>query len=276
MQNPSSQAPSTILVTSIKRVLRPLVGFLLDNGLTYTWLTRLLKSVYVEVAEREFSLEGKEQTNSRLSLLTGVHRKDVAVLRNSQQTDQIPAAGVLNARLIAKWTGDNRYVGDTGNARPLTRLANAEGKPSFDELVSSTSKDIRPRAVLDEWVRLGIVELDAADMVHLKQEAFVPSQDHEQKTYFLGKNVGDHLAAARLNTGNPQPQYLERSVYYDDLSPESLEKLSAMAREHAMVLLQTLNKEASRLQKQDQEQIDKSGFGRMNLGVYYYDESDPE
>ena len=40
-----------------------------------------LRELYVNVAEHDFALEGKEQTDSRVSLLTGIHRKEVARLR---------------------------------------------------------------------------------------------------------------------------------------------------------------------------------------------------
>ena len=41
----------------------------------------LLKQVYVEVATDSFALGGKPPTDSRVSMLTGVHRKDVRTLR---------------------------------------------------------------------------------------------------------------------------------------------------------------------------------------------------
>ena len=69
--------PASSLVAALIRLLRPLVKLLLYHGITYPFLADLLKSVYVEVADREFPVEGKKQTDSRVSLLTGVHRKDV-------------------------------------------------------------------------------------------------------------------------------------------------------------------------------------------------------
>ncbi len=275
----NSKASSPVLVNSIKRILRPLVGFLLDNGLTYTWLIKVLKSIYVEIAENEFELDGKPQTHSRVSLITGVHRKDVAELRGENKpSEEMPSTSLLSAKLIAKWTGDNRFLDGEGQPKILPRLAGKVGigGPSFEELVDTTNKDIRPRAVFDEWLRAEIIEVDEEDKVFLKQHAFLPSRDHEQKAYFLGKNVGDHLSAARLNTSNDKPKYLERSVFYDELSLESIQKLEELSRKHAMIMLQTLNREASKLQKQDKERKDKTTSGRMNLGVYYYDQLDKD
>ena len=48
---------------------RQLTAWMMDgNGL------KLLRELFVNVAEHDFALEGKEQTDSRVSLLTGIHR----------------------------------------------------------------------------------------------------------------------------------------------------------------------------------------------------------
>ena len=79
--SPMAGLPAPALVRALRRLLRPLVRLLLAKQVTYPFLANLLKAVYVEVAEREFAIAGKSQTTSRLSLLTGIHRKDAERLR---------------------------------------------------------------------------------------------------------------------------------------------------------------------------------------------------
>ena len=76
---------------------------MLARGITYTYLADLLKGVFVEVADREFCIEGKAQTDSRISLLTGVHRKDVRRLREleANSAEEIPPVVSLGAQLVA-------------------------------------------------------------------------------------------------------------------------------------------------------------------------------
>ena len=62
-------------------LLRPLVHLLLSKQITFPILTTLLKELYVEVASEEFQIEGKRLTDSRINLLTGIHRKDVRRFR---------------------------------------------------------------------------------------------------------------------------------------------------------------------------------------------------
>ena len=267
-KNQSGAPPA--LASAVKRVLRPLVGLLLDHNLTYTWLSGILKSIFVGVAEQEFRLPGKDQTDSRITLLTGVHRKDVRRLRREPATDEPPPASIyLGAQLVALWISDDRFLDRAGNPSPLPRWRQDDGEPSFEDLVRSVSKDIRPRAVLDEWLRLEAVEIDDQDRVCLKTEAFVPSKGFEEKAYYFGRNLHDHMAAARHNVQSGEPPFLERSVYYDDLSPASVKTLAELSAKEGMKVLKTLNRRARKLQNRDRGSPEAQH--RMNFGIYFFD-----
>ncbi|MGB8275288.1 MAG: DUF6502 family protein, partial [Alphaproteobacteria bacterium] len=67
-------SPPPSLVAALRRLLRPLVRLLVAEGIPFMYFTNLLKGVFVDVAVEEFRIKGKEQTDSRISLLTGVHR----------------------------------------------------------------------------------------------------------------------------------------------------------------------------------------------------------
>ena len=216
---PRLGAPSNIVIQAVRGVLRPLVRFMLAQGLTYTILTDLLKSIYVEVALNEFKLEKKRQTDSRVSLLTGVHRKDVRRLSEMIEADAAPPENVtLGAQLVAKWIGQAPYVEASGHPIPLTRTAKAGGEKSFESLVASVSKDIRSRAILDEWLRLGIVHMDENDCVCLNAEAFVPKQGFNEKAFYFQQNLHDHVAASVHNMLELGPPFVERSVHYNTLT----------------------------------------------------------
>ena len=73
--------PPPALVLARRRVLRPLVQIMLARGITYPYLSDLLKARCGEVADHDFGLNGKSPTDSRVSLVSGVHRKDVSRLR---------------------------------------------------------------------------------------------------------------------------------------------------------------------------------------------------
>jgi len=261
--------PAAGLWSALRHLLRPLVRLLLAHQVSYPLLSRLLKSVYVEVALRDFPIEGKRQTDSRLSLLTGIHRKDVRRLRGAVAEAHTPPPSVsLGAQLVARWTGVPAFLDAEGRPRPLARSEDPDGSPGFDDLVASVSKDIRPRAVLDEWRRLGVASLGPEDRVCLNAEAFVPSRGFTEKAYYFGRNLHDHLAAAGHNLEGGDPPLLDRSVYYGALTLESVTELSKLATRAGMEALQDVNRRALELQKRDAGK--RSARLRMNFGIFFY------
>jgi Family of unknown function (DUF6502) len=266
---PRLGAPSGIVIQAIRGVLKPLVRFMLSQGLTYTILIDLLKSIYVEVALNEFKLEKKRQTDSRISLLTGVHRKDVKRLSELIEADAPPPENItLGGQLVAKWIGQPNYVDKQGRPIPLTRGAKEGGEKSFEALVASVSKDIRSRAVLDEWLRLGIVHMDSNDCVCLDTEAFIPKQGFEQKAYYFQHNLHDHIAASVNNMLELGPPFVERSVHYDTLTKASAAELVSLGEALGMQALQTVNRRALILEKKDAS--DPTADQRINFGIYFY------
>ena len=105
---PEPGEPPRALLAALERVLRPLVRLLLAHGITFPALSRLLKSVYVQVAERDFALEGKRVSDSRVSLLTGVHRKDVRTLRGEGADESPVPEAVFDLSSSLAWRLSDR------------------------------------------------------------------------------------------------------------------------------------------------------------------------
>ena len=57
---------------------------MLDLGVRYGRFESQLRELFVKVAESELTLPGREQTDSRLALLTGLNRKEVRRIRSSR------------------------------------------------------------------------------------------------------------------------------------------------------------------------------------------------
>jgi uncharacterized protein DUF6502 len=268
--NATPMAAPPALVRALRHLLRPLVRLLVARGVTYTMLGELLKQVYVEVAERDFGLGGKRPTDSRVSLLSGVHRKDVRRLRDAAPAgdEAVPESVALGAQLVSAWTTRREYLDSKGKPRPLPRLASQGGTRSFESLVSGISKDIRPRSVLDEWLRLGVVALDAKDRVTLRTAAFVPRSGFDEMAFYLGHNVHDHLAAAAHNLLAEGQPFLERSVHYDALGGRSVEELAALAGQAGMDALNQINRKAIACEARDRNE--PAPRRRMTFGVYFF------
>ena len=105
----------------------------------------------------------------------------------------------------------------------------------------------------------------------LKTKAFTPNRGQEEKLFFFGKNIQDHLCAGVHNLSGEQPPFFDRSVYYDELSADSVAQLKELADELGMEALIKMNEKALALQTADQGSAD--AHFRMNFGVFNYNEN---
>ena len=260
-----------LIAAAMKRVLKPFIKLMLANDLSYPFVIDLLKTLFVEVADNEFMIDGKRQTDTRISLISGVHRKDVRRLREySPQLDEVVPENIsLGSQLMAVWNSDVKYLNIDGTPNSLPRLASTREGESFESLVRSVSTDIHPRAVLDEWLRLGFAKIDDDDRVCLIADAFIPQEGFEEKIFFFGNNLHDHAQAAVSNIIGQQPSFLERCVHYDQLSKASVDEIEALVKKQGMKHLTDVFKvvEASK----DAEKASKTKM-RMTYGIYFYHE----
>lgn len=262
VQDPFSK--SSLFEQAVRRLVRPLVRALIAQGVTAPALYRIVKQTYVQVAEEE--LAGKA-TDSRVSVITGVHRRDVKEFRalGSGENKAVGQKVSILATVLGRWLSDKSLMDGNGNPAPLPRSA-AEG-PSFDALVQSVSRDVRPRTVLDELERQNIIKVQDAT-VTLLMEGLFGSADMEQKLHFFAHNVGDHMQAAVENLIMDDAPHFERAVFYNYLSDASVTEIEAEARQLSMEALQKVNALAAA--RQDADKDDTTARHRFRFGHFFF------
>jgi hypothetical protein len=256
------------LVKAVNMLCKPLIRLLIEKGITFPQFRELMKELYVEVANESFSLDDKTPSDSRIFVLTGVHRKDIKRIREQAEQDsqQITSSASLSGEIVARWSSLPEYLDAKGKPRPLLKTGKND-EAGFEQLVSSVSKDVRPKVILEEWLRLNVVRLKN-DTVILNQSAFVTNKEFKEMAYYLGHNVHDHIASCVSNILADDDPMLERSVYYASLTENSVDKLNTIASKKGDELLQHINKQAIKLYDADKHKDD--AVYRMRLGVYWY------
>ncbi len=263
----------TALKTAIRAILAPLVRYLIAQGVTYPALSEILKEVYIGAVEQHDSTDPDIITDSRMSLLTGIHRKDVKRLRAQARACAKPHAlrpgANLAARAIATWVSTPRYLNRDGRPRTLPRRA-AGSRTSFETLVRAIKADVRPNVVLEELVRVGVAVIED-NTVRLLKTAYVPALP-EDKLAFLGANVGDHLLSALHNVTGHGESFLERAVYYEVIAPQDL---AAVRPELTRLAEDFLRETNQRLMPLNTTALAAStpNCRRMRLGIYYYEDT---
>ncbi|MEM9582854.1 MAG: DUF6502 family protein [Pseudomonadota bacterium] len=256
----------------LKGLMRPLVRILISRGVTAPAFYRLLKSVYVETAYEEFRITAdKPPTDSRISMLTGVHRRDVrAVLSEVDGTWEASRAKTASfATVLGQWMARPSLQTKDGQHVALPRTAPTG--PSFEALVASISRDIRPRTILDELLRQGLVIEGEDGLLRIVPDAVVGPASDDHKVVFFASNIGDHLAAAADNLLSEDPKFLERAVFYNRLTSADVDALELQARNLSQDVLEKLNTTSSEMQQASKDAKDNNE--RYRFGVYFFRES---
>lgn len=189
------QLGKTSVAKALRLSLRPLVALALRHGFKLMDVFELLKVIYVEVAREELARSGDRASASRVSVMTGVHRKDIARIAETQEP--VRSAEDIVSKIIGQWNTSARYSTKAG----VPRVLSAQGVDSeFAELVRSVSNDVAPYTVLYELERSGRVERSPAGLRLLVQIHVPDAKDHDSAFQMLGEDTADLVRAVEENT----------------------------------------------------------------------------
>ena len=266
------ESHSKIVVQAIVRILRPLVRLLLRYGVSAGAFEELVRRVYVEVAEKDFQVDGKKQTTSRISVITGLNRKEVAKLQKLPSIEDTDVDERYNraARVVTGWLRDQRYRTKAG----LPAVLPFEGKQSFSELVNKYSGDMPPRAVADELMRLHIIEVTRTNSLKLRTKGYVPQDSEVDKLQILGTDTADLIATIDHNLSHKQEEAkFQRKVSYDNVPVEYVEEFRKHSAKLSMDLLIKLDTWLAKRDRDANPKVKGKGKARVGLGIYMMEET---
>lgn len=270
MNQDEQQHISHALQIALGKILRALARLVLRFGMSYEQFDELARQAFVKVAEQDFALQGRKQTDSRIAVVTGLSRKEVKRLRELERDTNEHATPVQYnraARVLNGWLRNRDYQDAAGSPLVLP----VEGKDvSFTGLVRAHGGDIPVRAVLDELIRVGAVLRQEDGRVRVLHQAYVATGDIADKLMILGTDVMLLIDTICHNLNSEADQgYLQLKLSYDNLPAEALPLLQRIAAEDGRGLLQQLNRWFADKDRDANPQATQ-GTGRYYAGVGLY------
>lgn len=262
---------SNTLTEALVRILTPLVRVLLRHGVSCGAFTELARRVYVDVADREFTVEGRKQSTSRIAVITGLNRKEVTRLRGLPPIQDTGLSERYNraARVISGWLQDDRFTDRKGDPRVLP----ADGEGGFSELVKIYSGDMPARAVADELLRVGAMEITPHREYHLTARGYVPSDDVVAKLQVLGTDVHDLIDTIDYNlTHSGEEARFQRKVMYDNIPVDALPAFRKLSARLSQNLLEQLNFWLAEHDRDENPQLDGTDRARAGLEIHQIEE----
>lgn len=264
-----------VLNAAVRRLLRPVVRLLLRHAVPIAAFEEMARRVYVEVALADFSLPDKKASASRVSILTGLNRKEVARLMAEPAPGTAEEAGRYNraSRVLSGWVRDPAFCDAHGNPTTLA----VEGEVSFAALVRRHSGDMPVRAMLDELLRVGAVQRGNDGRIELLTRAYVPQTGSADKLAILGADVADLVTTIdhNLQHGATDPRF-QRKVMYHSMDVGALPAFRKLSAVQSQALLEKLDRWLA------EHDIDAPASGeaggregeraRVGVGIYYFEE----
>lgn len=208
------------LGVTLRLMLRPIVRFCFRHALKVQEFGELARMAFFEVAKEEMEALGKPANASRLSISTGLTRREVT--RMAQEEPSAEPSMNLLTRIIGKWQSHPDYSSKKGGPRALS----AEGKESeFAELVRSVSQDLNPYTILFELERVGAIKRDDKT-VTLASDVYVPTASVEEGFRILSRDISDLIGSVEGNVvGQVSPPHLHIKTHYDNIAVKHLPEI---------------------------------------------------
>lgn len=257
------------LLAAYRKLLQPLVRLLVRSGISYGETAEVLKTVFVEVAGRDFDLPDRKTSLSRIAILTGLTRKEVA------KQQEILVSGALNVdsnlnrviRVLEGWHTDPVFTGPYG--MPMELPFESAADPSIISLVRKHSGDMAPRAMLDELIRVGAVEKTSAGAFKVLLRVYIPRDFHPDALQRFGEVVRDFVNTYEHNMDKrPGMGRFERIMFADDgLREELMPAFDALLRAKGHRFLLELHNWVT---AQETSGLPRKGRKRIKTGVGVY------
>jgi len=267
------------IIVALQKLLSPLVRILLRHEVTHGEFEEMARRAYVSVAYNEFTLPYKKQTASRVSLITGLSRVEVARLLETQEVNDEDKVSLPNraTRVVGGWLSDKKYLDDSMQPRVLP-IKNEEN--SFEDLVYRYSGGVTPRAVLDELVRVGVVERVDNTHVRLMRSGYLPDKKEGDKASIILTHAKDLLSTGVNNIeGLSEIPYFQRQLTFVDVSEDVKQEFEKICREKGNELLLSLNQWLTQKCNEADANADSNNcdrdkrLHRVGLGIYFLNEN---
>lgn len=240
----------SVVARSCRTLLRPIAKMLLKCGMTWREFSTLSKSVYIEVATSEFGIKGRPTNVSRVSILTGVSRKEVKRQRDLLLNDQ-PVEGQKTtdaSRVLSAWHQDPVYRDGEGDPRLLAEDGDA---PSFASLFKAHGGDTSMQAMLKELLKTDAVERTCDGQLRAKSRFYRPAVMDPQNlrwamelisdlgetmenNVFLGKNGVPRFGRNADNDRMPASAVPQFRAFLDQRGQAFLEDIDDWLTDHAL------------------------------------------
>lgn len=195
-----AEQPSGSQSSILEMLMKPIVRYCLRNALSFQDFINSAKLVFVRVAEEEIRKTTAKVNVSRLSVMTGLYRRDVTKIYREHEAPAMQQQSILS-RILAQWEQDRQFCSKPGVPKALS----VSGENSeFKKLVYAVSAHVNAGTILFELERLGSIKR-VGDQVRLQNVYHRFEGDRSEGFKILADDLELIIQAAEENIVRKKP-----------------------------------------------------------------------
>lgn len=231
----------TAVLLAFRHMLSPLVRLLIRSGVSWDEFAETGKEVFVEVARRDYGLQGRPTNIARVSLMTGLSRREVTRVTKiieGQIGAHTTSPGSIS-RVLSAWHLDPEFT--HGDGSPVLLPAGGHA-PSLETLFKKYAGDMPHSALLKELLNLGLVQKSSGGYQVLSREYIRSSSDPDMLRQ-AGIALHDHAETVvhNVNAERAVGTRFERMATEVALSEEAVNAFREQLEEKGRDFLQEMD-----------------------------------
>ncbi len=202
-----------IALAAFQDIIDPLIGLLIDAGVTVPEISQVIRDRAVRVTTDRVRTQTGRNSNSRVSLATGLSRSEVARILCSAPSQKTAARDRSpSRRILEAWHDSAAYLDETGQPDILPIFGR---RRSFERLVTIFGRGIPVRAMLDELIQTDAVDLLTDQRVRAKCRTPIPSGFTLAAFEAVGSRTRDLLSTLTRNVRHASAPLFESTAVAD-------------------------------------------------------------
>ena len=275
MNNASNSGDSASLTNAVGLVLRRIVRLMVGT-VSFPALIEILKTLYVEEAEKKIKRIGSKPTRSALALLTGLDTRVVSVvISNNYDINLEPKNVCAENALLDMWANDPFFLDDETN-EPLILPIEGRGRTFQGLVLRSIGRNITIKTVLDRLLSSGNIRTisDGTEQVEMLSLFYSPITNDRAKMTDIAFIESSRVLSAAIHNMNSEidSRVPQQGRWTYRLSPKRYKEF----RNEARLLLQNQIKEGEALLEKFEESQKQTGQLTVGIGWYQWGDHDSE
>ena len=269
MNDASASSDSASITNAVGLVLRRIVRLLVGT-VSFPALVEILKTLYVEEAEKKINRSGSKPTMSALALLTGLDTRVVSAVMNKDYDISLEPKNICaeNA-LLDMWANDPFFI-DSETKKPLVLPIEGRGRTFQGLVLKSIGRNITIKTVLDKLLASGNIRTisDGIEQVEMLSLFYSPiTNDRANMTDIAFIESSRVLSAAIHNMESDiDSRVPQQGRWTYRLSPKRYKEF----RKEARLLLQKQIKEGEALLENFEDPQKQPGQLTVGIGWYQW------